>query len=98
MGECTPGLTQADRASPDEVKITREGDYAVIAYADPSIATTHFPFGEERLARMTDAEVLDVWNEDIEARDEGHARRRLRAARAPRKTADPAAVSRHRWA
>lgn len=57
-------------ASPDEVKITRDGDYAVIEYADPTIATTSFKLGEERLASMTDADILAVWNDGIEATDE----------------------------
>jgi hypothetical protein len=29
-------------ASLDEVKITRQGNSAVIEYADPNISTTHF--------------------------------------------------------
>jgi hypothetical protein len=57
------------RASPDEIRITREGDNAIIAYADPSVATTNFTIGREKLAAMTDAEVLAVWNEHIDARD-----------------------------
>lgn len=58
------------RASPDEIKITRDGDNAIIAYADPNVATTHFKIGREKLAAMTDEEVFALWNEHIEARDE----------------------------
>jgi len=56
-------------ASPDQVRITRDGDDAVIEYADPNIAQTHFKLGREKLATMTDADVLAVWNEHIQARD-----------------------------
>jgi hypothetical protein len=42
-------------ASPDEVKITREGDAAIIEYADPKIAVTHFTLGRERMAQLSDA-------------------------------------------
>ncbi len=57
------------RASPDEIKITREGEYALIAYADDTIATTRFQLGAEKLAAMTDQEIIDVWNEHIDGRD-----------------------------
>jgi hypothetical protein len=57
-------------ASPDEVRITRKGDDAIIEYGTPDIATTHFTIGAEMLATMTDAEILEMWNEGIEARDE----------------------------
>lgn len=57
-------------ASPDEVRITREGDAAIIEYADPDVATTYLTMGKEKLDKMTDAEILQFWNESIEARDE----------------------------
>jgi hypothetical protein len=57
------------RASPDEIKISRDGDDAIIAYADPNVATTHFRVGREKLAGMTDADVLALWNGHLEARD-----------------------------
>jgi len=56
-------------ASPDEVRITRDSDSAIIEYADPSIPVTHFKIGPE-LARMTDEEVLERWNECREAVEE----------------------------
>ncbi|MGA3123087.1 MAG: hypothetical protein ABSF69_20140 [Polyangiaceae bacterium] len=58
------------RASPDEIKITRDGDTAIIAYADPKVATTHFKIGREKLTAMSDEEVFALWNEHIEARDQ----------------------------
>jgi hypothetical protein len=57
------------KASPDEIKITRDGDEVIITYADDSVATTHFKLGRERIAAMTDEQILDYWNEHIEARD-----------------------------
>ena len=56
-------------ASPDEVRITREGDTAVIEYAEPSIRTVHLRLGPV-LAAMTDAEVLDRFNAMLEAQAE----------------------------
>jgi hypothetical protein len=57
-------------ASPDEVRITRKGDAAVIEYGDLEIATTNFVVGAEQLARMSDEEILELWNSGIEATDE----------------------------
>ena len=56
-------------ASPDEVRIAREGDTAVIEYADPSIRGVHLRLGPA-LAAMTDAEVLDRFNAMLEAQAE----------------------------
>ena len=56
-------------ASPDEVRITREGDTAVIEYAEPSIRTVHLRFGPA-LAGMTDAQVLERFNAMLEAQAE----------------------------
>lgn len=58
------------RASPDEIKITRNGDTAIIAYADDKVSTTHLTLGAGALAGMTDEQLLEFWNEHIEARDE----------------------------
>lgn len=57
-------------ASPDEVRISRDGDAAIIEYADPDVATTHLTVGKAKLDKMTDAEILQVWNEHLQARDE----------------------------
>ena len=56
-------------ASPDEVRITREGDTAVIEYADPSIRAVNLRLGP-LLAGMTDAEILDRFNAMLEAQAE----------------------------
>jgi hypothetical protein len=57
-------------ASPDEVRITRDGDNAVIEYADPKVATTYFTIGKKKLDGMSDAQVLRMWNRHIRIRDE----------------------------
>jgi hypothetical protein len=64
-----PRPRRPHKASPDEIKITRDGDYAIIVYADESVATTHLKMGSEKLAVMTDEQILDFWNTGIEARD-----------------------------
>jgi hypothetical protein len=65
-----PKLRRPHVASPDEVRITRHGDYAEIVYADAKVASTSLKVGADKLAKMTDAELLDFWNEQIEAIDE----------------------------
>lgn len=61
------------KASPDEVRITREGDTAIIDYADPSIMGVNLQFGPV-LAEMTDAEVLAEHNAILESQAELIAR------------------------
>ena len=56
-------------ASLDEVRITREGEYAIIEFADSTIATTRLKFGPE-VARMTDQEILDCFNDGTRAREQ----------------------------
>jgi hypothetical protein len=58
-------------ASPDEVRITREpdGETAVIEYAEDDIGATHFKIGPA-LKGMTDAAVLERFNETIAAMDQ----------------------------
>jgi len=58
-------------ASPDEVRITREpdGETALIEYADDAIGGTHFKIGPT-LTGMTDAEVLERFNEMIATMEE----------------------------
>ena len=57
-------------ASPDEIRITREpdGETAVLEYAAGNIGATHFKIGPA-LKGMTDAEVLERFNETIAAMD-----------------------------
>jgi hypothetical protein len=58
-------------ASLDEVRITREpdGETALIEYADDAISGTHFKLGPA-LHTMTDAEVLERFNDMIAAMEE----------------------------
>jgi hypothetical protein len=48
-------------ATLDQVRISREGEDAVIEYGDPNIATTYFHVGPS-LDAMSDQEVLDGFN------------------------------------
>jgi hypothetical protein len=43
---------------PDEVRITRSGDAAIIEYGDPNIPTTHFTVGAEKLATIMRIEIV----------------------------------------
>lgn len=56
-------------ASADQVRIIRDCDTAIIEYADESVSTTHLKLGAEKLASMTDQELLDCWNEMVEAQE-----------------------------
>lgn len=52
--------------SRDEVRITRDGDTAIIEHADPAVWKTNLRVGPE-MASMTDAEILHVYNEGLAA-------------------------------
>ena len=56
-------------ASPDQVRITREGETAVIENADPSVRVVNLRVGPS-LAAMTDAEVLELFNDMLKAQAE----------------------------
>jgi hypothetical protein len=56
------------RASLDEVRISREGDTAIIENADPAVSTAHLRVGPQ-LGAMSDAAVLDLFNATIEAQE-----------------------------
>ncbi|MFI5300067.1 MAG: hypothetical protein ACHREM_18425 [Polyangiales bacterium] len=57
-------------ASADQIRIVRDGDFAIIEYADDTVAGTQLKVGAEKLAAMTDEQVLDYWNRMLQARDE----------------------------
>ena len=57
------------QASPDEVKISREGETAIIEFADPAISVSRVRIGPT-LATMTDDEVLDLFNAMLAAQAE----------------------------
>jgi hypothetical protein len=48
-------------ATLEEVTITRNGEDAIIEYADQRIGPTHFRLGPE-VQLMTDGDILDHWN------------------------------------
>ena len=56
-------------ASPDQVRITREGDTAVIEYADPSNSVVNLRVGPSLVA-MSDAEALELFNDMLAAQAE----------------------------
>ena len=62
-------LRRPGPASPDQVRITREGETAVIEYADPSVRVVNLQVGPS-LAAMTDADVLELFNDMLEAQAE----------------------------
>ncbi len=53
-------------ATLDQVRISREKDGAVIEFVEPGFRTTHFRLGPD-VDKMTDEEILDCFNEHIEA-------------------------------
>ena len=62
-------LKRPQPASPDQVRITREGETAVIEYADSSVRVVNLQVGPS-LAAMTEAEVLEMFNDMLEAQAE----------------------------
>jgi hypothetical protein len=54
-------------AALEEVRITRDAEQAVIEFVEPGISATNFRIGPE-IEGMSDAEVLDLFNESIRAR------------------------------
>ncbi len=55
-------------ARPDEVRISREGDTAIVAFLDNSAPTTYLQIGP-KMRTMSDAEVLEEYNEYILAQE-----------------------------
>ena len=56
-------------ASADQIRITREGDTAIIEYADEEVRTTHLTVGAEKLATMNDEDLLTYWNNLVQNND-----------------------------
>jgi hypothetical protein len=54
-------LKKPTRAIIDQVRITREGNDAIIDYADAGIAGTRLTIGPD-IATMTDRDIIDVFN------------------------------------
>lgn len=64
-----PDFRRPHPASPDEVRFTRNGDVLVVEYADDAIMTTHLRVGADKLAGMSDDDLLTYWNEFCEAEE-----------------------------
>ncbi len=56
-------------ASMDQVKISRQGEAAVIEYADSSVSVTHLTIGSE-IATMSDVDILNLHNSVLEKQAE----------------------------
>jgi hypothetical protein len=54
-------------ATPDQVRITRDGDGANIDYAEENVSGVHLVLSSQELASMTDEAILEVHNRCIEA-------------------------------
>jgi hypothetical protein len=63
-------------ATLEEVTITRDGEYAIIAYLDDSVATTQYHIGRDRLARMSDEDILMLWNAGLATKEDDVRSRR----------------------
>jgi hypothetical protein len=53
-------------ANLDEVRISRDGEDAIIEFLDSDVATTHLKLGPD-VQRMSDQEILDSFNRFITA-------------------------------
>ena len=62
-------LKKPTRAIIDQVRITREGNDAIIDYADSGISGTRFTIGPD-IATMTDREIIDVFNGILAAQEQ----------------------------
>ena len=69
-------------ASLDEVTIRRDGDDAIIAFRDSTIATTHFRIGPS-VRHMTDKQILDRFNKIVAAEQRAATARRHIAVESP---------------
>lgn len=56
-------------ASLDQVRITRDGGTAVIEYAEPGVWTTQLQIGS-KVHKMSDQEILNMFNEGIVATEQ----------------------------
>ena len=52
----------------DQVRISRDGEEAIIEFLDPAIATTHLRIGPQ-VQTMTDEEILLVFNRTVSLKD-----------------------------
>jgi len=64
-----PRIKKPRRASLDEVRITREGDAAIIANADPLVSAMQLRIGPQ-VIQMTDVEILSVFNDVMASQEQ----------------------------
>ena len=62
-------LKKPTRAIIDQVRITREGNDAIVDYADAGISGTRLTIGPD-IATMTDREIVDVFNGILAAQEQ----------------------------
>jgi hypothetical protein len=56
------------RVSIEQARITREGNDAIVGHADAGISGAHLGLGPE-IAAMTDAEIVDLYNDILESQE-----------------------------
>ena len=56
------------RALIDQVRVTRDGNDAIIEYADPEISDTRLTIGPQ-IKTMTDSDIVDVFNGIMDAQE-----------------------------
>jgi hypothetical protein len=59
-------LKKPTRVSIDQVRITREGNDAIVDHADAGISGAHLAIGPE-IAAMTDADIVDLYNDILDS-------------------------------
>ena len=64
-----PRIKKPRRASLDEVRISREGDAAIIENADPLISAMQLRIGPQ-VIQMTDVEILSVFNDVMASQEQ----------------------------
>ena len=62
-------LKKPTRVSIDQAQVTREGNEAIVDHADPGISGAHLAIGPE-IAAMTDADIVDLYNEILESQQQ----------------------------
>ena len=62
-------LKKPTRAMIGQVRITREGNDAIVDHADASVSGAHLTIGPE-IAAMTDADILDLYNGILAAQEQ----------------------------
>ena len=70
-------------AAPDQVRITRDSDGANIEYAERNVSGVHLVLAPEKMAHMTDEEILDVHNHCIAAQEASMASHKWVAVEVP---------------